>query len=382
MYSEIEKLDAERLREIDKCMKSKNLNWDKVYNDLLIIYDHIPDDGYLNSFEKNGKLYYKFWDQDEFMSYCSTIQKKESELVWIGNAYPKCCYMLAIICIERGEFEDALRFLYKGLELEPDNPLIMSEMGLLFGQIGSSTGDEEMFHNAIACYENAYKSRPFNTDCQKARALRGTGYILIELGEFELAKGFYESSLTFDESELARNELDVIEKHLSGASGKIYRTGSNLIETKNIPSFDFYAENRSKLSDKLQDIIPDNFYLVWYEASVLLCRGFDEYRKNNLSGYPLVEWDEPAMMPILDQIVYYLKGIAPDHSIETDSIESAQNLLLTFEFELNEINPIKNKKREVIQEITFKYKVDNEEIKLYFSINNAEGLKKKWWKIW
>ncbi len=379
MYSETEKLDAKRIVEIDKSMQSSNINWDKTYNDLLIIYDHIPVEGYLNSFEKDGKLYYKFWDYDEFMSYCNTLKGKDIELIWIGNAYPRCCYMLAIICIERGEFEDALRFLYKGLELEPDHPLLMSEMGLLFGQIGSSTSDKELFHNAITCYENAYKSRPFNTDSQKARALRGTGYILIELGEFELAKAFYESSLTFDESELARNELDVIKKHLSGASGKIYRTGSNLIETKKVPSFEFYAEIKNMLPQKLQDCIPDKYYLIWSEASVLLCQECGEYPGSDLSGYTPAEWDDLSIIEILDQIVYYLKGITPDHYIETDSIESAQILLLTFDFELNEINPIKNRKKEVIQEIMFKHKVDNEEIKLYFSI--TDGPKKKWWKF-
>ncbi len=381
MYSETEKLDAKRIVEIDKSMQSSNINWDKTYSDLLTIYDHIPEDGYLNSFEENGKLYYKFWDYDEFMSYCNTLKVKDTKLIWIGNAYPKCCYMLAIICIERGEFDDAIRFLYKGLELEPDNPLLMSEMGLTFGQIGSSTGDEEMFHNAIKCYENAFKSRPFNTDCQKARALRGTGYILIELGEFELAKAFYESSLTFDESELARNELDVIEKHLSGADGKVYRSGSNLKKTKKFFSPDFYAEVRSMLPQKLQDCIPDDYYLIWSKASVLLCEECGEYPGSDLSGYTPAEWDDLSIIEILDQIVYYLKGITPDHYIETDSIESAQILLLTFDFELNEINPIKNRKKEIIQEITFKHKVDNGVIRLYFKIENDDKPKKKWWKF-
>ena len=171
-YTEIEKKDAHRINEIGALFKEKN-NWDNIFNDLNSVYSHIPSVGYLNSFEENNKYYHKFWDQEEFASYCHYIEEinANTDVVWIENAYPKCCYYLAIICIERGDFKAATEFLEKGIELEPDNPMLLSEMGLLFGEIGTNTGNRDFYNKAIYFYDKALNSRPFNTDSKKARAL-------------------------------------------------------------------------------------------------------------------------------------------------------------------------------------------------------------------
>lgn len=75
-------------------------------------------------------------------SHYINVAGENKDVVWLGNAYPKCCYFLAIICIERGDFTAASEFLQKGIELEPDNPKLLSEMGLLLGEIGTNTGDK------------------------------------------------------------------------------------------------------------------------------------------------------------------------------------------------------------------------------------------------
>ena len=382
-YTEIEKKDAHRINEIGALFKEKN-NWDNIFNDLNSVYSHIPSVGYLNSFEENNKYYHKFWDQEEFASYCHYIEEinANTDVVWIENANPKCCYSLAIICIERGDFKAATEFLEKGIELEPDNPMLLSEMGLLFGEIGTNTGNRDFYNKAIYFYDKALNSRPFNTDSKKARALRGIGFILIELGEYEKAKDVYEASLTWQESDNAISELQIIAEQLNKTDSKVFRAGSNFNDAQRIHSLQYFDESRQKLPNNLQNNLPNKYLYIWSKASLLLSQGFSEYRKNDFFNYPLIEWNEPEMTICINQIVHYLKGFDPIHYIETNNIDNAKKLLLTFHFETITIKQIINTNNEKIQAISFKHKVDKDEITFFFKTNYTEATKKKWWNLW
>ena len=401
-YSTTEETDAQYINTVNRSKLHEKNTWDKIFNDLSSIYNHIPSVGYENSFEENGKYYYKFWSQEEFLSYCDYAKQinHNRDIVWIQNAYPRCCYFLAVISIERGDFEAAAKFLRAGVELEPDNPMLLSETGLLLGSIGANTGDKTFFNQAIDCYEKAFNSRTFNTNSQKALALRGIGFILIELKEFENAKKFYEESLTWQESDNASNELEIIAKALNDTKAKVIRTGSNFNDANNIVSLKYFYENKTKLPSTLQNKIPSKYTYIWFKASNLLSQGFSQYRENDFFNYPLIEWDEPELKLCINQIVSYLKGFDPCHFIKVNNIESAKNLLLTFHFEPVIINKITNHENQALLEITFKHKVDNDEITMYFEtldiqfdtfLTNLQldrfpawqkETKKKRWKLW
>lgn len=287
-YSDIERIDAQRINEIDsRILKEKN-NWDYIFKELNDVFANIPSVGYLNYFEEDGKYYYKFWDQEEFLSYCHHLKENDSnkDVIWIGNAYPKCCYYLAIICIERGDFKSATTFLEKGIELEPDNPQLLSEMGLLLGEIGTNSGNRDFYNKAIHFYDKAYNSRPFNTDGQKARALRGIGFVLIELGEYDKAKELYEASLTWEESDNARTELQIISEQQIKSDSKVFRAGSNFSDAQSIHSFKYFDESKQKLPTILQNKIPNKYVYIWSKASLLLSQGFSVYRENDFFKYP------------------------------------------------------------------------------------------------
>lgn len=383
-YNDIERIDAQRINEIDsRILKEKN-NWDYIFKELNDIFDNIPSVGYLNYFEIDGKYYYKFWDQEEFLSYCHHLKENDSnkDVIWIGNAYPKCCYYLAIICIERGDFKSATKFLEKGIELEPDNPRLLSEMGLLLGEIGTNSGNRDFYNKAIHFYDKAFNSRQFNTDGQKARALRGIGFVLIELGEYDKAKELYEASLTWEESDNARTELKLIAEQKNKSDSKLHRGGSNFNDEKRIHSFKYFDESKQKLPIILHNKIPNKYLYIWSKASLLLSQGFSEYRNNDFFKYPLKEWNEAEMTMCINQIVHYLKGFDPVHYIETNSIDNAINLLLTFHFERTSIKQIINNNNEKIQSISFKHKIDKDEITLFFKTNQTEEPKKKWWHLW
>lgn len=64
-YSEIEEADAQRINEIGSIILEQKNNWDKLFNDLINVFSHIPIVDYLNNFEENDRYYFKFWDQEE-----------------------------------------------------------------------------------------------------------------------------------------------------------------------------------------------------------------------------------------------------------------------------------------------------------------------------
>lgn len=368
MYSEREKIDASRINEISEVIFNDTKNWDTIFNDLITIYNNIPSNGYKNSFEEDGKFYVKFWDKDEFLYYCRYLEdiNDKQDIVWIFNAYPLCCYFLSIICIERGDFNSAFEFLKKGIELEPDNPMLLSEMGLLLTAIATQNRTDEIFNQSISYYEQAFSSRPFNTNSQKARALRGIGYVLIEIGKFEQAQKMYEISLTWEESQLAKKELEIISQHLNESGGKIVQGSSNVSKVNGTTSFDYFTELLEKLPYELKEKLPNKFVYIWTKASRLLSIGFKNYQENDYFKYPLFEWDEEEMTSIIIQIAHYLKGFDINHLIEIRTLDSAINTLLTFHFEKIEIkliNQIEN-----IHAIKFKHKMDGSEIVLFFRL--------------
>ncbi len=370
LYSEQEKKDAASITEINKTMLKEKSRWDDIFDELKVIYSRIPY-YYLNDFQQDGKLYYKFWDKEEYINRCKQ-ETEEQEIIWIENAYPRCCYYLTIISIERGEFDAAAKFLEKGIDLELDNPLLLSELGLLFCNLGAAHGNTDFYDKALGCYNQAFNSRPYNTHTQKALALRGIGFVLIELEKFEEAKKIYEASLTWEESDNARCQLKIIDQQLNNVHMKIFGAVSNLNKAKDIGSIAYLFESLNKLPKALQEKFPKKYVYIWSKACSLLRKGGAEYRKNDFFHYPLPEWNESEMTQCLNQIVHFLKGFEKSHYLEADNLRSALNLLLTFHFEAVAKNQINSNKNQKLLEIRFRHKVDSSEIVLYFAINQYE----------
>ena len=347
-YNETEKKDADRINQdtIISKIVSRNINsWDEIIEELNSIYNNCPKD-YKNMFEEDGKLFYKFWNIEEFKKFIE-VTKPNKEVVWLKNTYPKCCYYLAVIHIESKNFEDAFKVLNKGLELEPDNPTLLSELALWFCVVGMDNKDETFLHKSIEYYNKAFNSRVFNTNEQKASALRGIGFVFIELKDYEQAKKFYEKSLEYEDNEIAQNELKFI---------------FEITEKQKI------QENKKQLSKEIQNKIPSKYFYIQTKAARLLFEGANKYRIEDYLGYPALEWNENKIMNGAKQIVH-LKGLHPNYYINVDCIDDALFLMLTFHFKAIESKDIINSNKEQIKEIKFKHIVDNDEINLFFKIN-------------
>lgn len=365
-HSNLEIKTANRINELENLLFSEEADWEQATSELELIFSQIPTD-YKNSFEDNGTLYIKFWDQEEFLNYVK-VEEPKVNVDWIYNAYPRCCYVLSIIQIERGELDKAYQTLNKGLELEKDNPNLLNEMGLLLGKYAQISQEKKYLQQAIEYYREAFDSRSYNTASQKARSLRGVGFMLMDLNDLDNAEEYYKASLTWEESELAHDELKIIKKLKETEDINLHSAGSNLDKVEEINSYEYFEEQEKKLPKKLQDKIPNKYIYIWTKASNYYVMNPDEYRKEDYFHYPLEEWNLKQIQSGVVQIVDYIKGISTDHYIALDSIEDVENLLLTFHFLPIHKNILDSNVNHLLLEIEFQHKVDKDKITLYFQI--------------
>ncbi len=155
----------------------------------------------------SGSLSISVWDQDEFLALAGHQRKGLTKPVfWVSDSYSKAWYQLGAIAVEEGDFERALSSIDCGLELEPDHPELWCEKGYILGRL-------ERHEEALQCYLRAATARDWAPQSHIARALRGQGVELIDLGRLDEAEDVLRRALELEpESDVARNELEYIEE--------------------------------------------------------------------------------------------------------------------------------------------------------------------------
>jgi tetratricopeptide (TPR) repeat protein len=174
----------------------------------------VPD-GWSFCTETDEAVSCAFYNMAQFLSftvwYAAEHPDTEKEIVWEQGAYSKAWYLLGYISVERQDLEKALWALGYGLGLEPDSPTILGELGFVMVALG------DMEH-ALKSFDAAMQ-RPWATGLERARALRGRGVVLIEMGRLDEAQAALEASLELEPGNpLAVNELIYIEQLRAGGS--------------------------------------------------------------------------------------------------------------------------------------------------------------------
>ena len=151
-----------------------------------------------------------FWDQDEFLAYVGRHRSdNEKSIFWTTISFSKLWWQLADVNISEGRFDNAVVCVEKGLELEPDHPILWIERGYIFNRLGRH-------QEALEAYRTAASVRQWAQPAVTARALRGQGSALIDLGQLSEARNVYNASLELDpESESAHKELVYIDQALT-----------------------------------------------------------------------------------------------------------------------------------------------------------------------
>jgi tetratricopeptide (TPR) repeat protein len=148
-----------------------------------------------------------FWNMEEFLQYVAHHQAAgdRRKLTWVRPSYSEACYLLGYLAVEEGDYAAARRHVERGLGLEPDHPLLLCELGMIEG--GARRHGE-----ALGCYRKAADCRPWTPPGVLARALRGVGFSLIELGELDEAEEAFRQSLELEpDNTTARQELQIID---------------------------------------------------------------------------------------------------------------------------------------------------------------------------
>lgn len=125
---------------------------------------------------------------------------------WIDIACPTAYYMTGYLHAGARRWQEALPWLERASALAPYFPDPRNERGFVLGQSGR-------LPEALASYREtlALAERFPNAAYIKPLALRGQGWVLIEMGDLDGAQRSYEASLELDpDSPLAKQELEYI----------------------------------------------------------------------------------------------------------------------------------------------------------------------------
>jgi tetratricopeptide (TPR) repeat protein len=197
----IEVADGEK---VDKAMAeiSKG-NFSAAKSLLLSVVRNTPSEYFHQTSNPDGSLVIRFWDQQEFIHYVNW-KKPDRKIFWNVAAYPRAYFYLGFIGVAERDYQAALSYLDKALELEPTNPKIFIEKAQAL--LGMKRQVE-----ALRLFEKISEIGPFTSGADVARALRGRGFALIELGKLDEAKAVLLKSLEFDpDSKVAKEELSYI----------------------------------------------------------------------------------------------------------------------------------------------------------------------------
>ena len=142
----------------------------------------------------------------EFTEYLVTIGESDG-IAWVDMVCPASLKMRAFIHANVAEYEEALDRLEAATQIAPFWAEPHTEIGYIQSQL-------RKFEAARAAYEKARELAEAHESSAyvKPMALRGIGFVLIELGELGGAQQAFEESLLLDPgNEIATSELRYIE---------------------------------------------------------------------------------------------------------------------------------------------------------------------------
>jgi len=183
--------------EADKSTKHKN------FDKALIRADKVIEK-FKSVFDKN-KIQYVFEHDSHYEKF---IKINGSDFQRIDNSYKEALQIKAYIYSDLKEYGKALEYLEEVQSVAPASARSFIEQGYIFSQY-------KLNDLATSAYVKAeYLARKYPEGqliSERASALRGMGFILIEEGKLDEAKAHYEQSLEIDPgSKVAINELKYI----------------------------------------------------------------------------------------------------------------------------------------------------------------------------
>jgi len=182
--------------EVDKSTKHKNFDKALMRADKVI-------EKFKGVFDKN-KTQYVFELDSHYEKF---IKTNGTDFQRIDNSYKEALQIKAYIYSELKEYGKALEYLEEVQSVAPTSAKGFIEQGYIFSMYKFN----DLATSAYVKAEYLAKKYPEGQLSERASALRGMGFILIEEGKLDEAKAHYEQSLEIDpDSKVAINELKYI----------------------------------------------------------------------------------------------------------------------------------------------------------------------------
>jgi tetratricopeptide (TPR) repeat protein len=143
----------------------------------------------------------------EFLEYVAS-QDKKKDVIWMKDSCPQAYKTAAFLYVEQGDKQNAFNYLDLAAKAAPFWAEPYTERGYLLGKLGEFKPALEAYQKAITLAETHESSSYL-----KPLALRGLGFVLVEMGELDRAKAAYEESLKLEpNNKLAQGELEYIQR--------------------------------------------------------------------------------------------------------------------------------------------------------------------------
>lgn len=158
----------------------------------------------------SGKRVYCSRGTAETLFYLLKATDTNEETIVISQLWADAFYLKGYASLDLGRIEDAETFVKKAVELSYLNSMYLSELGHIYQVQRKWSDAAELYEQAEQAAEGFSPEHLKNNEL--TRAMRGRGYILIELGKLDEAGEIYRKCLEIDENDkMALNELKYIE---------------------------------------------------------------------------------------------------------------------------------------------------------------------------
>lgn len=216
--TDIESADVDKVDAALQSITSGRL--DEAETLLLGVIANTPSD-YANTEETGDVISIKFWDETTFIHYVTWEKhhgRANKTIKWLSNAYPRAYFHMGFLCVKHQQFDKAINYLEKGQALEPTNPKFSFEKAKALASLGRK-------EEALALYAHITEISAYVSAHDLAIALRGRGFVLIEMGDLDNAELAFQSSLKIEpDNEVALNELSYINHLRQGGAANSTET--------------------------------------------------------------------------------------------------------------------------------------------------------------
>jgi tetratricopeptide (TPR) repeat protein len=142
----------------------------------------------------------------------------KNSAVALSSTWADACFIKAYALEDLGRGAEAKAPLQEALKLSPFNAQYLAEMGQIYAREKNWSKAEQLYREAE---DNASLSPPVSKAEDLARARRGSGYVLVELGKLDEAEKKYQQCIAANPNDTkAKAELQYVRQRKAKANGR------------------------------------------------------------------------------------------------------------------------------------------------------------------